>query len=468
MILEQHYLGCLAQASYFLCDPASGVGVVVDPRRDIELYLERAVHYGVEIRHVILTHFHADFVAGHIELRERTGARIALGPGAQADFAFDELQDGERLDFGNLRIEVRSTPGHTPESVCLVVYDLAHSRTEPHGVLTGDTLFIGDVGRPDLMSSVGYTREALAGMLYDSLQRSLLSLPDATKVYPGHGAGSACGKALSKETVSTIGEQRAFNYALQPMSKDQFVREVTTGLREAPAYFAHDAQRNREERPTLDQQLADHLKAVSLDAALELARSQEAQLLDTRDPEDYANGHLGGATYIGLCGKYANWAGALLDPHRPIVILSAPGKQHESAMRLGRIGFDRIAGFVEDYPAALAARPDLARTTGRVDSEELMARQRGGESIRIVDVRGAGEWDCGHLPNATLIPLDELARRLEELPGEPYVLQCAGGYRSLIAASLIEAAGATGLVDLRGGFAAWERSGGTIEKPVTA
>jgi len=468
MILEQHYLGCLAQASYFLCDPASGIAVVVDPRRDVELYLERARHHGVEIRHVILTHFHADFVAGHIELRERTGARIALGPGAQADFAFHELTDGERLDFGTLRIEVRSTPGHTPESVCLVVYDLAESANEPHGVLTGDTLFIGDVGRPDLMSSVGYTREALAGMLYDSLQRSILTLPDATKVYPGHGAGSACGKALSNETVSTIGEQRAFNYALQPMSKADFVREVTTGLRDAPKYFAHDAQFNREERPTLDAELERNLNAISLDSALELARSQGAQLLDTRDPEDYAAGHLAGATYIGLCGKYAGWAGALLDPQRPIVILAAPDKQRESALRLGRIGFDRIAGFVEGYAAELDAHPEHRRTTARVDTEELLARIGGGNTVQVVDVRGPGEWDGGHLPGATHIPLDELSERINELPSSPYVLQCQGGYRSLIAASLVEAAGGEQLVDLRGGFAAWVQSGGPIERPVNA
>ncbi|MCA8981145.1 MAG: MBL fold metallo-hydrolase [Planctomycetes bacterium] len=468
MILEQHYLGCLAQASYFLCDPASGKAVVVDPRRDVDLYLERAAHHGVEIALVVLTHFHADFVAGHIELRERTGARIALGPGAQADFDFDELRDGQRLDFGALRLEVRSTPGHTPESVCLVVYDLDESAEEPQGVLTGDTLFIGDVGRPDLMSSVGYTREALAGMLYDSLQRSILTLPDATKVYPGHGAGSACGKALSNETVSTIGEQRALNYALQPMSKADFVREVTTGLRDAPAYFAHDAQRNREERPTLDAMLARSLRPLSLEQALELAREQGAQLLDTRDLEEYASAHLAGAIYVGLCGKYASWAGTLLDPERPIVILAGPGREHESAMRLGRIGFDEVAGYVEDYAGALASHPDLARRTTRVDSEELIARQRAGETLPIVDVRACGEWDAGHLPGATHIALDELPKRLAELPAGPYVLQCAGGYRSLIAASLIEAAGAERLVDLRGGIEAWQRSGGPIERPVNA
>ena len=468
MILEQHYLGCLAQASYFLADPASGTAVVVDPRRDVELYLERAKHHGVEIRHVILTHFHADFVAGHIELRERTGARIALGPGARADFAFDELADGQQLDFGKLRIEVRSTPGHTPESVCLVVYDLAESAEVPHGVLTGDTLFIGDVGRPDLMSSVGYTREALAGMLYDSLLRSILTLPDATKVYPGHGAGSACGKALSNETVSTIGEQRALNYALQPMSKAEFVREVTTGLRDAPAYFAHDAQRNREERPTLESTLARNLRPLTLDRALELARDAGAQLLDTRDVEEYAAAHLAGAIYVGLCGKYASWAGTLLDPTRPIVILAGPDREHESALRLGRIGFDEVAGFVEDYAGALASHPELARCTTRIDSEELIARQRAGETVAIVDVRASGEWDAGHLPGATHIALDELPKRLAELPEGPYVLQCAGGYRSLIAASLIEVAGSQQLVDLRGGIAAWERSGGPIERPVSA
>jgi hydroxyacylglutathione hydrolase len=267
--------------------------------------------------------------------------------------------------------------------------------------------------------------------------------------------------------VSTIGEQRAFNYALQPMEKAAFVREVTTGLRDAPKYFAHDAQRNREERPTLDAELERNLIPISIDAALELARDRGAQLLDTRDPEEYATGHLAGATYIGLCGSYASWAGKLLDPQRPIVSLAAPSKHHESAMRLGRIGFDSIAGFVDDYPGVLAARPDLVRSTGRVDTEEVLARGRGGETVQMVDVRGPGEWDGGHLPGAVHIPLDEFGARLNELPKAPYVLQCQGGYRSLIAASLVEAAGGEQLVDLRGGFAAWVQGGGPVERPVS-
>lgn len=470
MILEQHYLGCLSQASYFLCDPASGEAIVVDPRRDVDLYLERAERHGVRIREVVLTHVHADFVAGHLELQARTGATIRLGAGARADFAFEPLADGEAIDLGDVRVVARATPGHTPESICLVVYDLAVSADEPHGVLTGDTLFLGDVGRPDLAASVGASREDLAAELYDSLHRVILPLPDATKVYPGHGAGSACGKALSNETVSTMGEQRRFNYALQPMSREDFVREVTTGLRPAPAYFAHAAATNRAERATLDEALARGLRALTLDDALRLAREEGAQLLDTRDPEDYARSHLAGAIYVGLCGRYASWVGALLDPARPIVILADEDREEESAMRLGRIGFDRVAGFVDDYAHALDDRPDLARATGRVDATELLARERAGERVPLVDVRQCGEWDAGRIPGASHLPLDELTARMDELPTGPYVLQCQGGYRSLIAASLIEAAGkdAAPLVDLRGGFAAWLQSGGEPEVPVGA
>ena len=286
MILEQHYLGCLAQASYFIADESSGTAVVVDPRRDIDLYLEEANKRGLRIEWVILTHFHADFLAGHLELREATGAKIALGRAAQAEYEFTPLAEGDEIVLGDeVRLSFLETPGHTPESICILVHDLK-AGGGPKAVLTGDTLFIGDVGRPDLMASVGVTREELATKLYHSLRDKLLPLDDEVIVYPGHGAGSACGKALSSETWSTIGKQREFNYALADMEAEEFVRLVTTGLSEPPAYFAYDAALNKKERATLTQSLDESFVALDLDRVLQLGE-EGAQLVDTRCPEDW-------------------------------------------------------------------------------------------------------------------------------------------------------------------------------------
>ncbi len=344
MILKQYYLGCLSQASYLIGDEATRTAVVVDPRRDVEEYLEDAAEAGLRIEHVILTHFHADFVAGHLELRECTGARIHLGARATAEYEFSPLADGDVLEFGQVRLKILATPGHTPEAISVLVFDLAKDREHPQAVLTGDTLFIGDVGRPDLMASVGASAQDLAGQLYDSVHR-LLQLPDDTLVYPGHGAGSACGKNLSSETVSTIGAQRRDNCSLQPMSKESFVKLVTTDQPKAPSYFGYDAQLNRRERSTLEAALSREQTALTLDAVLR-AQRDGAQVLDVRDPDDYAASHLAGSTNISLKSRFASWAGALLTPARPIVIVAAPGSEPEAAVRLGRIGFDNVLGYL--------------------------------------------------------------------------------------------------------------------------
>jgi hydroxyacylglutathione hydrolase len=343
LILKQFYLPCLAHASYLVGDEETGTAVVVDPQRDTDQYLAFAAENGLAIKYVFLTHLHADFVAGHLELRDRVGAKICLGAAAKAGYEFRAFGDGESLEFGRLRLTVLETPGHTRESISIVIHDLSASTTQPHAVLTGDTLFIGDVGRPDLRAALGWSAADLGGMLFDSLHGKLLALPDESLVYPAHGAGSLCGKALSKETVSTLGEQRRSNYALQPMSKEAFVEVVTADQPEAPAYFNYDAVLNSAERPTLDQALAREMNPLSLDKVLELQK-RGAQILDTRDPGEFAAAHLAGSINIGLGGQYATWVGTVLDREHPIVIVATPGTENEAAVRLGRIGFDHVAG----------------------------------------------------------------------------------------------------------------------------
>ena len=343
MILKQYYLGCLAHASYLLGDEQSGTAVIVDPQRDIHQYLADAEMLGLHIRHVFLTHFHADFVAGHLELRDRCGASIHLGSRAKAEYAFIPMNDGDTLEFPGLRLQVLHTPGHTIESISILVFDLGKDKSNPYAVLTGDTLFIGDVGRPDLRASLGWSASDLGSYLYDSLHTKLLTLPDNVLVYPAHGAGSLCGKNLSSDTVSSLGDQRRFNYALKPMSKEEFVRLVTADQPDAPPYFTYDAILNTRERTLLDTSLEQVLKPVELDELLELG-DKGAQILDVRDPAEYAKGHLAGSINVGLGGQYATWAGTVLDRAKLIVIVAEPGREQEAALRLGRIGFDHVLG----------------------------------------------------------------------------------------------------------------------------
>jgi len=459
MLLKQYYLGCLAHASYLIADETTGVAVVVDPQRDVDQYVRDAAAGGFHIDHVFLTHFHADFVAGHLELRARTGAAIHLGARAEADYAFVPARDGQRLELGpQVQLEVLETPGHTPESISLVVHDRERDAVNPYAVLTGDTLFIGDVGRPDLMASVGVSADELAGMLFDSLRTKLLTLPDATLVYPAHGAGSMCGKNLSKETVSTLGEQRKFNYALQPMERHEFVRLVTADQPEAPGYFAYDADLNRRERPTLDTTLERMLQPLALEDVLRMANAG-AYVLDVRDPSDWAGGHVAGSINIGLCGQFATWTGSLLDRTRAIVVVAEPGRETEAATRLGRIGFDHLAGYLDTGMAALAGRPELLRAHERVTAPVLAEWLARPEPPVVLDVRNPGEREAKYIAGTVHIPLAQLERRRAEIPrGRPLVVHCAGGYRSMIALSLLEHHGVPDATDLVGGIAAWEKS----------
>ena len=454
MILHQFYLQCLAHASYVIADEATKIAAVVDPQRDIDRYLSFAEAHGLRIAHVLLTHLHADFVAGHLELRDRAGATIYLGAAAKAEYAFTPLHDGDRLEFGRVRLQAIETPGHTPESISIAVYDLDRSEREPHAVLTGDTLFVGDVGRPDLRAALGWSATDLGAMLYESLRTKLLTLPDASLVYPAHGAGSLCGKALSKETVSTIGEQRRSNYALQPMTKAAFVDLVTADQPDAPPYFTYDAVMNTKERPTLDEALSRELNPMTLELVLALQRTG-GQLLDTRDPAEFAAAHLAGSLNIGLGGQYATWAGTMLDRERPIVIIADAGREQEAAVRLGRIGFDHIVGYLEDL-RSLEARPELTATIDRV-SPTLAAEQLASGQPLAVDVRAPRERDEKFVAGSVNIPLNHLAERLKELPTDrPLLVYCAGGYRSSIAASLLQRAGFTRVSEIAGGIAAWE------------
>jgi glyoxylase-like metal-dependent hydrolase (beta-lactamase superfamily II)/rhodanese-related sulfurtransferase len=458
MILKQFYLNCLAHASYLIGDGQTRTAAVVDPQRDVDQYLAFASEHGLRIAHVVLTHFHADFVAGHLELRDRAGAKIYLGAAARAGYAFTPLHDGDIVNLGRVRLQALETPGHTAESICLAVYDVDRSATEPQAVLTGDTLFVGDVGRPDLRVALGWSASDLGGLLYDSLRNKLMALPDGAAVYPAHGAGSLCGKALSKETVSTIGEQRRSNYALQPMSKDAFVELVTADQPDAPSYFTYDAVLNSQERPTLDETL-DRVGALTLDHLLSL-QAVGAQVLDTRDPVEFAAAHLAGSINVGLGGQYATWAGSVLNREQPIVIIADPGRQHESAMRLGRIGFDQVVGYLEDGLHSVRSRPDLMMSTERVSAQvaaERVADAAGGPAPVLVDVRAPGERRQKRIAGSIGIPLNHLVERLSELPANrPLLVYCAGGYRSSIAASLLQRHGFTQVNEIAGGIAAWE------------
>jgi hydroxyacylglutathione hydrolase len=456
MFFKQYYLGCLAHASYLIADQASGTTIVVDPQRDIQQYLDDAEQLGTQIRYVFLTHFHADFLAGHLELRNRTGAEIRLGARAQAEYKFVPMKDGDTLDLPGLRLQILETPGHTIESISILVFDLEKNPSQPYAVLTGDTLFIGDVGRPDLRASLGWTAHELGSHLFDSLHDKLLHLPDETLVYPAHGAGSLCGKNLSSDTVSTLGDQKRFNYALQPMSKEDFIRLVTVDQPDAPAYFTYDAILNTRERVTLDETLQQVLQPLSPNNVLAMANGG-AQFLDVRDAADYAMGHLAGSINIGLGGQYATWAGTLLSPTRPIVIIAEPGREQEAAVRLGRIGFDDVKGYLQNGMAALAEHPNLISSTERVNALMLAEELDSQNPPLVLDIRTPGEWSEKHLNHSVNLPLSRLQEQIAEVPRDRRIaVHCTGGYRSSIAASLLKKHGITNLTELAGGITAWE------------
>jgi len=457
MILEQHYLACLAHASYLIGDEATGHAAVVDPRRDVDVYVEDAERRGLTIRHVILTHFHADFVSGHLELARRTGAAIHLGARAEAGYAFEPLHDGDEISLGSVVLRALETPGHTPEGISILVFDLAADAKSPKAVLTGDTLFLGDVGRPDLMASQGITAPALAGLLYESLRTKLMPLGDDVLVYPAHGAGSACGKNISNERSGRMGDQKKLNWALQPMAKEKFVALATADLPSAPAYFPHAAAANKRQHAVLDDVLARELIALAPETVL-TAQAAGTIVLDVREPDDFARGHIAGSINVGLSGKYAHWCGTLLDRAKAAVLVAPAGKEREAALRLGRIGLEQIKGYTRGgYEALANARPDLVRRFRRHTADELATELAGPDAPLVLDVRQPGERAAKRIPKSAFVPLDELVLRVGEIPtNRRIVIHCAGGYRSAIAASILLRAGRERVEDLIGGIGAWE------------
>jgi hydroxyacylglutathione hydrolase len=461
MHFKQFYLGCLAHASYIV--GSEGEAAVVDPQRDVDQYVAEAEAHGLKIKYVVETHLHADFVSGHCELAARTGAEIVFGRRAGATFPHRAVSDGDELRVGRVILRFIETPGHTPEGVSVLVVDTEVSG-EPQKVLTGDTLFIGDVGRPDLAGSKGFTSEQMAAMLYDSLHNKLLKLDDAVEVFPAHGAGSMCGRNISKETSSTIGQQRRFNYALAPMSRDEFVRLMTSDLPPAPDYFSRDAEINRTGAPALDS--LPRPAALPPADVLRLQREGNHTVLDTRPAAEFGAGHVPGALNIGLGGQFATWAGSLIRPEEKIILVAEDeAKVDEAVMRLARVGLETVAGYLG---GGMGAWREAGFETARVEQisvEELRRRLDTEPDLQVLDVRRAAEYDAGHVPGARLSTLAALASDpLEGLdPAGPVAVICAGGYRSSAATSLLAPRGYGKLLNITGGTSAYINAGFPVE-----
>lgn len=453
MFFKQFYLGCLAHASYMI--GSEGRAAVVDPRRDVEIYLEEAEAQGLTIGHVLLTHLHADFVAGHAELARRTGARIYIASKAGANFPHVPLGDGDEIRFGSAVLQAMETPGHTPESLSYLVFDKEQS-PEPLAVLTGDTLFVGDVGRPDLLGSTLPATE-LAGMLYDSLHGKLLTLANDVKVYPAHGAGSLCGRNISQETSSTIAREKQFNYACQPMSRERFIELVTVDLPEAPGYFSRDAQINREGAGTLvDLAPLPALSPVQVAAM----QANGHVVLDTRTAAAFGAGHVPASVNIGLGGQFASWAGAVLGLDARILIVAEDLERvAESRLRLARVGIENVVGYLEGGIHAWDSAGLPLAQLPQITVDELHARINEDANVQVLDVRRPGEWDGGHIAQARHIPLNQLEGRLAACDfSRPTAITCAGGYRSSIAASLLLRHGVKNLLNVVGGMTAWRNA----------
>jgi hydroxyacylglutathione hydrolase len=466
MYFKQFYLNCLAHASYLI--GSDGEAAVVDPQRDVDQYIAEAEAQNLKIKYIIETHLHADFISGHRELAARAGAQIVFGRQANATISHQAVREGDELTIGRVKLRIIETPGHTPESICIVVSDTGVS-DQPQKVLTGDTLFIGDVGRPDLAGGKGYTTQIMAAMMYDSLHEKLLRLDDSVEVYPAHGAGSMCGKNLSTETSSTIGQQRKFNYALQPMTKEQFVTMMTADLPEAPAYFSKDAEINRSGADALSR--LPKPQPLPPDEVHEVSQ-HGCVILDVRSAAEFGSGHVPGSLNIGLGGQFASWAGSLIPITAPIVIVANSEAQIEEAqIRLARVGLENIKGFLAGgINGWRAAGFDVANVPqiGVAELKELIDSQR---DLQVIDVRRPAEYDSGHAPRAITAPLAKFRETLPTLglnPDGPSALICAGGYRSSAATSIAKQLGFTNLLNVTGGTNAWIKAGYQVEMPAGA
>lgn len=461
MYFKQFYLGCLAHASYLI--GSGDEAAVVDPQRDVEQYIDAAETQGLEIKYIIETHLHADFVSGHRELAARTGAEIVFGEKSDATFPHLAVRDGDELQVGKVRFRIIATPGHTPESISILIID-SEASEEPPKVLTGDALFIGDVGRPDLVGSKGYAAETMAGMLFDSLHNKLLSLDDAVEVYPAHGAGSMCGRNISNKTSSTIGEQRRTNYALKPMSKDEFVKMMTTDLPDAPAYFPRDVEINRTGAMALDE--LPRPAALSPEAANRLAQ-QGHLVLDVRTAAAFGNAHIPGAINIGLGGQFASWAGSLIAADAAIVLVAddAAGVD-EAVTRLARVGIEQVKGHLGGGMYAWDKVGLATETISQMPVDELRGRIDEHTDLQIVDVRRPVEYASGHVPGAVNAPLAQLEKEAARFnPDKPTAVICASGYRSSSAASLFAKRGFKQLFNIVGGTSGWINAGYPLEQP---
>ena len=452
MEVKQIYTGCLAQGAYYI--ESNGEVAIVDPLREVQPYIDLAKERGATIKYVLETHFHADFVSGHLTLSEKTGAPIVFGPNAATDFEAHVAGDGERLKLGNIEIEVLHTPGHTMEST---TYLLRDEQGLPHAIFSGDTLFLGDVGRPDLAQKSHLTIEDLASHLFDSLRNKIMTLPDETIVYPGHGAGSACGKNMSKETVGTLGDQKATNYALRAdMTKEEFVQEVTNGLLPPPGYFPLNVAMNKGGYDHIDDVISRSTQALSPQAFDAAANETDAVVLDIRSTTEFIEEHIPRSTFIGLAGGFAPWVGAVIVDVKQPILLVANGDQIEEAItRLSRVGFDNVLGYLE---GGLKAWKDAGKETDCievVDAEAFASVLKTNPDAKVVDVRKDGEYLSEHVDNAIHASLEYLGTHMDRIPkDEPFYLHCAGGYRSLIAHSMLKARGYHNAIDVLGGFKA--------------
>ncbi|MDQ3046804.1 MAG: MBL fold metallo-hydrolase [Bacteroidota bacterium] len=457
MYIEQLYTSCLAEAAYYI--ESDGEAAIIDPLRETEPYIGLAAKRNAKIKYVFETHFHADFVSGHIDLSKKTGAPIVYGPTAVTGFESLIATDGQEFKIGKIKLKVLHTPGHTLESTCYLLID---ENGKEHAVFTGDTLFVGDVGRPDLAIKSDLTIDDLAGMMYESLNKKIKPLGDDVIVYPAHGAGSACGKNIGKETFSTIGTQKKMNYALQSMTKADFVHAVTDGLSAPPAYFSMDAMLNKEGYRNIEDVLNKNTKALSVEEVE--AAIDNSVILDTRTPDEFETGSIPGAINIGLNGQYAPWVGALLDASKPLILIAAPGKESEAVLRLARVGYENVKGFLKGGVEVWKAAGKKMLITKSVSADEFLKES---DSKNTIDVRNPGEWNSGVLPQAKLIALGEIESELRTLDKKShYYIHCAGGYRSMMAASIMAKHGFD-VTNVRGGIAKIKESGAILVEPVT-
>lgn len=460
MYIEQLYTGCLAEAAYYI--ESDGEAAIIDPLRETEPYILLANKRNAKIKYVFETHFHADFVSGHIDLARKTNASIVFGPTAKTGYDVIVAKDEEVFSIGKIKLKVLHTPGHTLESSCFLLID---ENGKNHAVFTGDTLFVGDVGRPDLAIKSDLTIDDLAGMMYDSLNSKIKPLADDVVVYPAHGAGSSCGKNIGKETFSTIGTQKKMNYALQTMNKTEFVKAVTDGLSAAPNYFAWDAKLNKEGYMNIDEVLLKNTKALSVET-VEAEILKGALVLDVRSPDDFEKGFVPNAINIGLNGQYAPWVGALLDPKKPLVLVTDEGKETEAVLRLARVGYENVTGYLKGGIAAWKNAGKNVETIESISAEKFVETLT--SDTNILDVRKPGEVESGIIENATHICLSNLQNELDALDkNKEYTIHCAGGYRSMMAASIMKQKGFNKVINVQGGMGKIKATGIKLMQPAT-